>query len=58
MTEEDLRLTNRYLSEYDEFCKNRECGEGCPVYDEHIKTPGVSCFKVYCQLRESGKLSK
>lgn len=57
MTEEDLRLTKRYLSEYDEFCKNRECGEGCPVYDEHVKTPKISCFKIYCSLRESGKLS-
>ena len=58
MTQEDLRLTQLYLSDYDAFCKARECGEGCPVYDEHVKTPGVSCFKIYCQLRESGKLSK
>lgn len=57
MTIEQLRLTEKYMKEYTEYCKNRECGPGCPVYDEHELDKKTSCFMIYCRLREEGKLS-
>ena len=56
MTKEEFMLTEKYLPEYSEYCKNRECGDTCPVFVEHGKTPKVSCFIIYCRLRESDKL--
>lgn len=58
MTREQLELTKKYLNDYTEYCKNRECGEGCPVFDEHILNKSTSCFLIYCKLRETGKLDK
>ena len=56
MTIEQLRLTEKYMDEYTEYCRSRECGPGCPVFDQHEKEPKVSCFMIYCRLREEGKL--
>ena len=56
MTIEQLRLTEKYMNEYSEYCKNRECGPGCPVYDAHELDKKTSCFMIYCRLREEGKL--
>ena len=56
MTIEQLRLTEKYMKEYTEYCKNRECGPGCPVYDVHELDKKTSCFMIYCRLREEGKL--
>ena len=56
MTIEQLRLTEKYMDEYSEYCRNRECGPWCPVFDQHAKEPKTSCFMIYCRLREEGKL--
>lgn len=56
MTIEQLRLTEKYMDEYSAYCQNRECGPGCPVFDQHAKEPKTSCFMIYCRLREEGKL--
>ena len=61
---EEIRLTSKYLNEYSNFCSNRVCGEGCPVFDEHQRRTNdkscsggsPSCFKIYCEFREAGKL--
>ena len=56
MTLEQLKLSKKYLDEYTQYCKDRECGEGCPVFDAHKLDPKTSCFMIYCQMREAGKL--
>jgi hypothetical protein len=56
MTEESLRLTAKYSDEYFGYCRERECGEGCPVFDEHARNPKESCFMTYCRMRESGRI--
>ena len=58
LSREDMFLTIKYMNDYTEFCKSRECGEGCPVFDRHEKDKSVSCFKLYCIMRESGELKK
>ena len=56
MTLEEIKLTEKYLNEYTEYCKNRECGEDCPVFQLHQQNKAKSCFMQYCQLREHGLL--
>lgn len=53
LTQEDLEMTKKYMDDYTEYCRNRECGEGCPVFDMHQKEPKTSCFRIYCRLREN-----
>ena len=57
LSQEDLQLTQKYMAEYSQYCADNVCGDECPVFLEHERHPEVSCFKLYCQLRESGKLS-
>lgn len=58
LSREDMLLTIKYMNDYTEFCKQRVCGQGCPVYDKHEKDKSKSCFKHYCLMRESGELKK
>ena len=53
---EDMRLSAKYLDEFSKHCQNNVCGEECLVFTEHEKDPSISCFKTYCQLRETNKL--
>lgn len=59
LTRKDIEMTVKYLDEYTRYCKQTECGTGCPVFEIHQGQDNgnpMSCFKIYCQLRESGKL--
>ena len=62
LTREDMILTVKYMNDYSRYCAERQCGEGCPVYDKFQKissdpnTAKTSCFKIYCRLREDGVL--
>ncbi len=56
LSKEDLVLTMKYMNDYSLYCSERECGEGCPVFDLHQKDPTKSCFRIYCELREAGDL--
>lgn len=54
----EYALGAKYMDEYTMFCRQRECGETCPVFQAHEKDKSKSCFLHYCYLRESGKLAK
>lgn len=59
LSHEDIKMTVKYLDEYTKYCQQTECGVGCPVFEVHqgqSKENPMSCFKIYCQLRETGKL--
>ena len=64
LTKEDYLLTAKYINDYTKYCASRECGVGCPVFDEHQRLTddkscsgsSPSCFRIYCRFREEGKL--
>ena len=46
-----------YLDNFDIHCENTDCAK-CPLKKLHDQSPDKSCFRIYCELHDSGQLKE
>ena len=54
MKKDVTRWLAEYLDDFDTYCQKTGC-EGCIIRPMHEADKDKSCFRIYCELRDSGK---
>lgn len=57
MSKETTRWLAEYLDDFDIHCQHTEC-EKCPIQAIHEMHKDKSCFRIYCELRDTGKIKR
>ena len=57
MSKETTRWIAEYLDDFDIHCQHTEC-EKCPIQAIHEMHKDKSCFRIYCELRDTGKIKR
>ena len=55
MNKNTTRWMAEYLDDFDVHCQKTEC-KNCPVDHIHKGHKEESCFRIYCELRDAGKI--
>ena len=51
LTKEDIEDLKLYTADFNKFCEEHVCGDGCEVFKRSVKD-GKSCWKSFTEMKK------